>query len=54
MSMKAEDSSGHSWVTAFDDTAKMILGVDAKQMMELKNAGEADPAKQAEFAALFS
>jgi replication factor A1 len=53
MSMKAEDSSGHSWVTAFDDTAKMILGVDAKQMMELKNAGEADPAKQAEFAAVF-
>ena len=28
MSMKAEDHSGHSWVTAFDDTAKMILGVE--------------------------
>ena len=53
MSVKVEDSTGFTWVTAFDDAAMMILGVDAKRVMDLKVGSDADVAQRAELAAVF-
>jgi len=38
--MKAEDHSGNVWMTAFDDTAKELLGRDAQQVQKLKEQAD--------------
>lgn len=53
ISLKAEDQSGVAWMTAFDDTAKQLLGMDAGELQKLKVAGELDPVKQGEYNAVF-
>ena len=40
LSMKAEDHTGNVWMTAFDDTAKELLGFDAQHVQNLKDQSD--------------
>ncbi|EAQ92381.1 hypothetical protein CHGG_00616 [Chaetomium globosum CBS 148.51] len=37
MSADVSDHTGHTWVSCFDDSARIIMGKSADEMMELKN-----------------
>jgi replication factor A1 len=40
MSVNVSDHTGQLWLSAFDDTGKLILGVDANEVTRLKDEGE--------------
>jgi len=37
--MKLTDNTGSAWVSVFDKIAKMIVGIDAKSIKEMKEQG---------------
>eukprot|EP01047_Picozoa_sp_COSAG01_P033573 COSAG01_NODE_2476_length_7619_cov_35.526596_8_plen_74_part_00 len=41
LSMKAEDHTGQTWMTAFDDTAQELLGQSAQHVQKLKEQADA-------------
>ena len=38
--MKADDHTGNSWMTAFDDQAIQLLGQEAGEVQKMKEASE--------------
>ena len=38
--MKADDHTGNSWMTAFDDQAKELLGMEAGEVQKMKQQSE--------------
>lgn len=40
LSMKADDYTGNTWMTAFDDQAKELLGMEAGEVQKLKQQSD--------------
>lgn len=38
MSMTAQDHTGSRWITAFDETARTLLGKDAQELNDLRES----------------
>jgi len=51
--MKADDYTGQTWMTAFDDQAKELLGMEAGEVQKMKQQSETDPDALHKYNAIF-